>query len=80
MTDPKQVNDTQEELMGVQAIMKRNRMRNEYLEKHKGDHNNNLQKQDYSFNDVTNEYGEQTSVKVPKTVIGISVINILIVE
>lgn len=80
MTDPKQVNAVQEELIGVRATIKRNEMRNEYLEKHKGDHNNNLQKQDYSFNEATNEYGEQTSVRVPRTIIGIYVINVLIVE
>lgn len=80
MTDPKKVNELQDELMGVKANVTRNKMRSEYLEKYKGDHNDNLQKLDYSFNAATNEYGDQTSVSTKRSSVGISIINVLIVE
>ncbi len=71
LTDPKKVVELQEELFGVKSTIARTDLRNEYLAAYPDD---------YSFNEATNEFSDQTMIRVKGAMAGIVLFDLLVVE
>lgn len=71
LTDSEKVVKLQEELFGVQSIIARTDMKSEYLSEYPND---------FSFNEVMDEFTNQTIVKSKKAMVGIAIMDLFIVK